>query len=940
MAFEDRLRDGRRLTATSPSEALDRYLDALALWRGDPYVDLDRGDAALIGRQRLVRLRVEAMVGASRCMVETGRVDLASLEHWHVAEPSNEQIAVSLGLALYQAGDQVNALEFLRGFRRMLGEEYGLEATRVVEEAEERILRHEAGPRPAPLAVNHPKTAPPDRSGTFDRILAMMQAENPPRLLVLHGPAGIGKSTLMQGLATALASTYDIVAVDDGDSVELARSLVVIAGGDPLAVRPEPAAHDAWLELLLGLTVRRTPPPVLLVVDDCDGLDEALQRLLRQFSGRLPWVTVMAAARVGRRAVDALGSDAESAEHTCVVEIGGVGQDAARAILRQFAGELRWQDDLASTLLARTGGNPFLLTAMARHLGVHGSAERLPVTVRAFVESVIGSAGQLGRELSELAAIDDGVFSISALVRATGHAPDDVTAVVESLIGLGVVSERRRGDTPELAFCHDLVREAVHEDVGSARRPLLAARLSQAYLADPRIQPARLYGLLEVAGSVAPRGELEQWAARTAADLYEQGSYAAAARHWERAVTVGRGNDSTPTELAGWWLRAAEAWHVAGRVDAGFESASLCAAFCREAGLPREFARAAIATAGPIMSTGPDAEAANELLAEALAAASEDIDPVDLVAIVDALVRTSVHAPVDRRHPLDEVLNQALERQLPPSTRSRALRAQRALALSGAAPATSRLALSSAAVACHRAGPPRDLLDARHVHCIDLIETGDPSAVSALADYVVLAGQAASPFHQWFSLMATAAVMRYAGLEARAEEARAAAAGWEEILDAFQVARGRLVNACLPPLRRGDMAAVFEQLAGIPPDIDDTGVLGLLVTLGSADRSSPESGEQVARQLQALETGPLRKLAAALVAVGATNAAPGPGPATELALSILADYPDDMIVVEGGLAILGPVAAFLQRIENPGAVWADDDRQAITWRAMLTDDRT
>lgn len=121
--------EARSLLADQPARAHARLDAALALWRGDPLVDIadtsaGRGEAARLREMHhgAVEDRFEADLALGRHQSTVGSLEAALAQ-----EPLRERRWGQLMLALYRCGRQGDALRAYQRARTVLGEELGLE---------------------------------------------------------------------------------------------------------------------------------------------------------------------------------------------------------------------------------------------------------------------------------------------------------------------------------------------------------------------------------------------------------------------------------------------------------------------------------------------------------------------------------------------------------------------------------------------------------------------------------------------------------------------------------------------------------------------------------------------------------------------------------------------------------------------------------------------
>lgn len=113
--------------------------EALRLWRGDPYPELDRALPAQAMIDRLTDLRITAIEMLNGLgLPEADYALVAELRAQVILFPERPRLRRQLALALYRTGRQVEALDVLRELRRELGDEDGRAAA-----LEAAMLRHE-----------------------------------------------------------------------------------------------------------------------------------------------------------------------------------------------------------------------------------------------------------------------------------------------------------------------------------------------------------------------------------------------------------------------------------------------------------------------------------------------------------------------------------------------------------------------------------------------------------------------------------------------------------------------------------------------------------------------------------------------------------------------------------------------------------------------------
>ncbi|HSO63517.1 MAG TPA: BTAD domain-containing putative transcriptional regulator, partial [Ornithinibacter sp.] len=257
--FEDLVARARGLLAAGqPDRARYAVERALSLWRGDPFPELEHWEEATPSRERLCELRRDAEeVRAEAVLAVGGHPEvLADLQRLVAEEPNREHRWVLLALAEYRCGRQADALDTLRGARRHLGDELGLDPGDELVDLQRAVLSHDPALAAPPVEAAQAECPYPgllyfdvgDAASFHGReaeVAVALRTIDRTHALVVVGPSGSGKSSLLRaGVAAALAR--------DGS-----RVLVMTPGRQP---------RTAWAAL-------GASPSTVVVVDQ---LEEAL----------------------------------------------------------------------------------------------------------------------------------------------------------------------------------------------------------------------------------------------------------------------------------------------------------------------------------------------------------------------------------------------------------------------------------------------------------------------------------------------------------------------------------------------------------------------------------------------------------------------------------------------------------------------------------------
>jgi DNA-binding CsgD family transcriptional regulator/tetratricopeptide (TPR) repeat protein len=316
------------------------------------------------------------------------------------------------------------------------------------------------------------------------------------RLVFVEGEAGIGKSRLLQeGLAAAGRSGFHTLY---GKTEQLERTLPF--GAIRQLLVPERTVRDSeranMAQRLFASLVAERPPdvdiryrivedvldfveklsttsPVLIALDDLHWADPSSLLVLSNVGRRLAHLPVLLLGAYRPLPVN---------EALLVLVDGLTDRGASRLVIdplakddaTRLATEVLGSEPGPSTCrtLAGAGGNPLLLIELARSLRDPQTRERtapIDPSVRATVLRRLAPMSPTTRETLQVAAVLGTSFDVSHLALVVGRSVVDLMPRLD---------EAQRGavlaDTDgRLAFRHDLVRDAVYEDIPPSMRRAL-----------------------------------------------------------------------------------------------------------------------------------------------------------------------------------------------------------------------------------------------------------------------------------------------------------------------------------------------------------------------------------------------------------------------------------------------------------------------------------
>lgn len=219
--FERLLERGRdALAGDDPGRATYLLEEGLDLWRGRALSDLEDWEPGRVEAARLTGLRMDAEELRIEAELRTGHA-AAVLEQARtlVAQaPYRERRWALLATAFYQSGRQRDALGALQRARTLLVEELGLDPGPELVGLEQALLRQD--PSLAPDTPGGASPVCPYRGllpydaadadlffGREDDVVACLRRVRDSNILVVVGPSGVGKSSLVcAGVVAALTS--------------------------------------------------------------------------------------------------------------------------------------------------------------------------------------------------------------------------------------------------------------------------------------------------------------------------------------------------------------------------------------------------------------------------------------------------------------------------------------------------------------------------------------------------------------------------------------------------------------------------------------------------------------------------------------------------------------------------------------------------------------
>ena len=326
------------------------------------------------------------------------------------------------------------------------------------------------------------------RAGELSRLRAELELAKAgtPRTVVVKGPAGIGKSALVGRFVDQAEVGSVLRAGGDESEARLSCGLITqLLASAPSAVGQLEQCGDplmvgaALLRLFAELEARG---PLLLVVEDAQWADPHSMQALSFALRRLQVDPVLTVVTVRDEPEDLLveGLQRVALERGTVLRLGGLScAELGELAVRVGVGHLPAR--ALERLRAHTDGSPIhartLLEELPGHVLRRGDGPLpAPRSFSLLVLSRLAGCSEAARRLVEAASVLGLGGDLGLAARMADL--DDPAGPLDEATGAGLVEVQETATELAVVFTHGMVRAAVYDNLGRARRSTLHAAAS------------------------------------------------------------------------------------------------------------------------------------------------------------------------------------------------------------------------------------------------------------------------------------------------------------------------------------------------------------------------------------------------------------------------------------------------------------------------------
>jgi DNA-binding SARP family transcriptional activator len=655
----ERLRGEARAAAADgdPATAEAKLGEALSLWRGAPLADLALEPFAHTEIARLEELRLLAVEDRNEALLALGRHAevIAETEALIADHPLRERLRAQLILALYRSRRQAEALEVYQQARRALVDELGIEPSPELQELERGILRQDPSLELAPHVTATERPVPGRRAaGTFVGRTWELETLDAGlddafagrgRLFLAVGEPGIGKSRLADEFASrakqreagvlwgrcwegdgaspywvwaqalrsyARASDPDVVRTSIGPhAAQLAQLVPELDQLYPeLPAAPESTRFELFESVAAFLRSAAREQTLVLVLDDLHAADEPSLLLLRFLAAELAELPIVV---LGTYREDIDRDSAALAELRRLparqLRLGGLAPAEVTSFVEASTG-VAPSKKLVDAVHTETEGNPLYVGEVVRLLAAEGRlAEapgadwllQIPASVHEETAQRLRALSKECRRVLTIASALGREFDTEVLERVSEASEEEVLEGLDEAFAARVLTEVP-GAPKRMRFARDRLRDAVYNDLSTARRARLHLRIGRVLeelngADDLHLDELALHFFLAgPGGDVEKTVDYSRRAGERAAGLL---AFDEAVRHYEHALkALERRKDTDDREKCELYLALADGRKNASQPAEAKDAYLAAAELARGAQLVEQLARAERGYAG------------------------------------------------------------------------------------------------------------------------------------------------------------------------------------------------------------------------------------------------------------------------------------------------------------------------------------------------------
>jgi DNA-binding CsgD family transcriptional regulator len=358
--------------------------------------------------------------------------------------------------------------------------------------------------------------APLEREAELTQLSASLVAARSGRgrICVVEGPSGVGKSRLLDECATTAKGlemlvlrarcselTHDhpfsvvrtlleptLVRADEKTRSKLMHGPAALA--EPVFGPREAFDEFGVIHGLYWLTVNIAEQrPIAILVDDVLWADDFSLRYLAYLADRLDdmAVAVVVAIRHGDPGADSpLIAHLSDAAAGPPIRPANLTETAVHALLADALPDREVDADLTQSVLAETGGNPYLVVAVADAIRAGEVAGvTTPESVRRQLTRRLSRLDPATQTLATAASVLGDEAALSDAVRLAGLRPDEGRAAADELVAAHLLAS-----ADPIMFAHRIVRMTIHDMLAPRKRTAFhahAAKVLAANGTDPEV---------------------------------------------------------------------------------------------------------------------------------------------------------------------------------------------------------------------------------------------------------------------------------------------------------------------------------------------------------------------------------------------------------------------------------------------------------------------